>query len=60
MNEKWIAELEKYAKVKTPVGATYAVALALERIAMQLEAIAAAAERPKGPMLYGEEPRGKK
>jgi hypothetical protein len=40
MNEKWIAELEKYAKVKTPVGATYAVALALERIAMQLEKMA--------------------
>jgi hypothetical protein len=38
---KWVTELEKAAKVRTPVGATYAVALALMQIAAQLEKIAA-------------------
>jgi hypothetical protein len=38
---KWITELEKAAKIRTPVGATYAVALALMHIAAQLEKIAA-------------------
>ena len=38
---KWITELEKAAKVRTPVGATYAVALALMHVAAQLEKIAA-------------------
>jgi hypothetical protein len=37
---KWITELEKAAKVRTPVGATYAVALALMHVAAQLEKIA--------------------
>jgi hypothetical protein len=75
---KWITELEKAARIRTPVGATYAVALALMQVAAQLEKIAANTEmalmqvaaqlekiaanteRPKGPMLYGEESKGRK
>ena len=34
---KWISELEKAAKVRTPVGATYAVALALMHVASAIE-----------------------
>ena len=34
---KWITELEKAAKVRTPVGATYAVALALMHVASAIE-----------------------
>ena len=40
---KWVTELEKAAKIRTPVGATYAVALALMHVAAQLEKIAQAA-----------------
>ena len=39
-DKKWITELEKAAKIRTPVGATYAVALALMHVAAQLEKIA--------------------
>jgi hypothetical protein len=39
-DKKWITELEKAARVRTPVGATYAVALALMHVAAQLERIA--------------------
>lgn len=38
---KWITELEKAARIRTPVGAGYAVALALMHVAAQLEKIAA-------------------
>ena len=39
-DKKWITELEKAAKIRTPVGATYAVALALMHIASKLEDLA--------------------
>jgi hypothetical protein len=45
----WKVELQKAAKIRTPVGSTYAVALALTEIAMQLERLVAAIEdRPAG------------
>lgn len=34
---KWVTELEKAAKIRTPVGATYAVALALMHVASAIE-----------------------
>jgi hypothetical protein len=47
---KWIAELERAAKIRTPVGATYAVALALMHVAMQIERIAENGAYPNLPM----------
>lgn len=38
---KWITELEKAARIRTPVGAGYAVALALMHVASSIEKLAA-------------------
>ena len=45
-DKKWITELEKAAKIRTPVGATYAVALALMHIASAIEKHTEAAKEP--------------
>ncbi len=36
-DKKWIVELEKAARVRTPVGSAYAIALALMHISARLE-----------------------
>lgn len=46
---KWITELEKAARIRTPVGATYAVALALMHVAAQLEKLAEKATYEEQP-----------
>ncbi len=40
-DKKWIEELQKASRVRTPVGSAYAIALALMHVAAQLEKLAA-------------------
>ena len=46
---KWVTELEKAAKIRTPVGATYAVALALMHIASKIEDVASEIRESEKP-----------